>query len=179
MDETIIRLRKWQLERHITNDEQELNMSDLALSSEDCNDLTADTAESDNREQAITNSRLHHDFQMSQSKEAVMKSSCSWIKVPFFSLTPLLLCDMPLFLHQLATIGSLLSSQVSSRLADSFVDLSRLRDQDKVICSEFDKNPLTIEQLEKEIEDSNFRRIMDEVKDNCWSMMNSKQLLKV
>jgi hypothetical protein len=45
------------------------------------------------------------------------------------------------------------------------VDLSRLRDQDKVICSEFDKNPLTTEQLEKEIEDSNFRRIMDEVKD--------------
>jgi hypothetical protein len=105
------------------------------------------------------------------------------MKVPVericFSLTPLLLCDMPLFLHQLATIGSLLSSQVSSRLADSFVDLSRLRDQDKVICSEFDKNPLTIEQLEKEIEDSNFRRIMDEVEDKCCSMINSKQLPKL
>jgi hypothetical protein len=82
MDETILRLRKWQLERHITNDEQELNMFDLALSNEDCTDLTADTAESDNREQAIANNRLHHDFQISQSKEAVIKRSSSSTKVP-------------------------------------------------------------------------------------------------
>lgn len=73
MDETILRLRKWQLERHITNDEQELNMSNLAHSNKEYTDLTVDTAESDNREQAITNSRLHHDFQISQSKEAVME----------------------------------------------------------------------------------------------------------
>ena len=167
MDETILRLRKWQLERHITNDEQELNMSDLAHSNEECTDLTADTAESDNREQAITNSRLHHDFQISQSKEAVREFAelkCPLIRFcflrHFFNHA-----TCPHFLYKLATIGSLLSSQVTSRLAVSFVDLSRLQDQDKVICSEFDKNPLTIEQLEKEIEDSNFRRIIDEVKD--------------
>ena len=43
------------------------------------------------------------------------------------------------------------------------IDLSRLADQDKVISSEFKWSLQAIEKLEKDIDDSNFRRIIDEV----------------
>ena len=42
------------------------------------------------------------------------------------------------------------------------LNLSKLNDQNKVI-SELDRNPRTVDQLLREIEDSKVRKIMDEV----------------
>ena len=63
----------------------------------------------------------------------------------------------------MATIESLLHPKKPSEGSQVLIDLSRLADQDKVISSEFKWSLQAIEKLEKDIDDSNFRRIIDEV----------------
>jgi hypothetical protein len=64
----------------------------------------------------------------------------------------------------MATIESLLSSQGSTSGRGNLLNLSKLNDQNKLISSELDRNPRTVDQLRKEIEDSKVRQIMDEVR---------------
>lgn len=51
------------------------------------------------------------------------------------------------------------------------LNLSKLNDQNKLISSELDKNPRTVDQLLKEIEDSKVRQIMDEVYLNLFHLL--------
>jgi hypothetical protein len=63
----------------------------------------------------------------------------------------------------MATIESLLSSERSTSGRGNLLNLSKLNDQFRLISSELDRNPRTVGQLLKEIEDSKVRQIMDEV----------------
>lgn len=63
----------------------------------------------------------------------------------------------------MATIESLLSSQGSTSGRRNLLNLSNSNDQNILISSELDRNPRTVDQLLKEIEDSKVRQIMDEV----------------
>ena len=64
----------------------------------------------------------------------------------------------------MATIESLLCSQGSTSGRGNLLNLSKLNDQNKLISTELDRNPRTVDQLLKEIEDSKVRQIMDEVR---------------
>lgn len=64
----------------------------------------------------------------------------------------------------MATIECLLHPCKPLDGSQQLVDLSRLADQDKLISSEVKWSLQAIEKLEKEIDDSNFRRIVDEVR---------------
>lgn len=71
MDESIIRLRSWQLERQIAKEKLELNMADsLLLVSEQPSGLV-DTVESDGREQVISDYLLHHNTQTRKTSASV------------------------------------------------------------------------------------------------------------
>ena len=73
MDESIIRLRSWQVERQVANDKLELNMADsLHLVSEQSSGPT-DTVESDDREQVITNYLINHDIQTRKTSASVIQ----------------------------------------------------------------------------------------------------------
>ena len=71
MDESIIRLRSWQVERQIANEKLELSMADsLLLVSEQPSGLV-DTVESDGREQVISDYLLHHKTQTRKTSASV------------------------------------------------------------------------------------------------------------
>ena len=71
MDESITRLRSWQVERQNANDKLELNMADYShLVSEQSSGLT-ETAESDDREQVISDYLIHHNVQTRKTSASV------------------------------------------------------------------------------------------------------------
>ena len=71
MDDSIISLRSWQVERQIANDKLELSMADsLLLVSEQSSGLT-DSAESDDREQVIADYLIQHNIQTRKTSASV------------------------------------------------------------------------------------------------------------
>ena len=73
MDDSIISLRSWQVERQIANDKLELSMADsLLLVSEQSSGLT-DSAESDDREQVIADYLIHHNIQTRKTSASVKR----------------------------------------------------------------------------------------------------------
>lgn len=71
MDESIIRLRSWQVEQQIAKEKLELNMADsLLLVSEQPSGLV-DTVESDGREQVISDYIFHHNTQTRKTSASV------------------------------------------------------------------------------------------------------------
>jgi hypothetical protein len=71
MDESIIRIRSWHVERQIAKEKHELNMADsLLLVSEQSSGLV-DTVESDGREQVISDYLLHHKTQTRKTSASV------------------------------------------------------------------------------------------------------------
>jgi hypothetical protein len=71
MDESIIRLRSWQVERQVAKEKLELNMADsLLLVSEQPSGLV-DSVESDGREQVISDFLLHHYAQTRKTSASV------------------------------------------------------------------------------------------------------------
>ena len=81
MDESIISLRSWQVERKIANDKLELSMADsLLLVSEQSSGLT-DSAESDDREQVIADYLIHHNIQTRKTSASVRELCPIWFRI--------------------------------------------------------------------------------------------------
>ena len=136
-------------------------------------DESSNTLDSNHREEISRKYEFDHDLQVSRTKTSVIYL---WLIAVIFSsylqmcsesselITSFLFLHISSFEYQLATIESLLHPKTSLEGSQLLIDLSRLADQDKVISSEFKWSLQAIEKLEKEIDDSNFRRIIDEVR---------------